>query len=107
MPMDVVHKAVGFLDIFFFFKLVIIYKTFNESPSHSFVSRSRFSAKFEGISSIPSFSQAICQSFLHWQANTSALLSAAEAEDKQPGGGWDNSVRWGSSGKIFIYLNCF
>ena len=39
-----------------------------------------FRKKFNGISGIPSFSNAICQSFINWQANTSAVVNSASEE---------------------------
>ena len=56
-------------------------ETFNEKIPYSCHNVSKcFRKKFNGISGIPSFSDAICQSFINWQANTSAVVNSASEE---------------------------
>ena len=58
-----------------------MFQTFNEKISYSCHNVSKcFRKKFNGISGIPSFSDAICQSFINWQANTSAVVNSASEE---------------------------
>merc|ERR1712025_275213 len=43
--------------------------------------------KFRGISGIPSFSEAICQSFINWHANNSLVVNSTVEEKSGAEGG--------------------